>query len=115
MRLLVDEDIASNRLLRALARERIDVVPPVRGSTDDEVWDLAQGQAAALLTMNARDFVARARSRPDHAGLLLVSRGNEPGDMTADEIAAAVAAIREAYPDGVAGLTLSVNAFRLRR
>ena len=112
MRVLVDEDLASKTLLRELGKiDGIEVLPPERETGDDDVWSRAQARGAALLTMNAKDFVPRARLQPEHAGLLLVSRLNEPGDMSALQIVQAVLAIHEAYPDGVSHLTLSVNSF----
>lgn len=112
MRLLVDEDQASRTLLAALADiAGLEVLPPIRETSDDEVWQRAQREGAAVLTGNAKDFVPRARDALEHAGLLLVTRQNRPEDMTSTQIARAMTSIVEAYPEGVAGMTLVVNAF----
>jgi predicted nuclease of predicted toxin-antitoxin system len=112
VRLLVDEDQASKTLLSALGEiSSLEVLPPVRATSDDEVWQHAQRERAAILTGNAKDFVPRAREVPGHAGLLLVTRQNRPGDLTATQIASGVRAIVETYPDGVEGMTLAVNPF----
>jgi predicted nuclease of predicted toxin-antitoxin system len=112
VRVLVDEDVASHALLDALsAVPGLELLPPARASSDEEVWDRAQREAAAILTGNARDFVPYARRFAAHAGLLLVIRKNRPDDLTTSEIAPCVGKIAEAYPDGIAGMTLVVNAF----
>ena len=47
-----------------------------------------------------------------HHGLLLVYRDNDPTrDLRAADIAARVAAIVQAYPDGLQSLVLVVNKF----
>jgi predicted nuclease of predicted toxin-antitoxin system len=115
VRVLVDEDLASHALLDALsAIPDLEILPPERASSDQEVWDRAQRQAAAILTGNARDFVPYARRFEAHSGLLLVIRQNRPQDLTASDIARCVATIADAYPNGIAGMTLVVNAFAPR-
>lgn len=116
MKLIVDENLASRRLLRELASiTDLEVLPPEVESSDDAVWARALAEGAAILTGNAKDFVPRARQCPDHRGLLIVVRKNDPNDMTATEIATAIEAILTRYPAGIESLTLVVNAFRARR
>jgi hypothetical protein len=93
----------------------IAVVVAAVGLADEEVWALAQSEEAAILTGNVVDFLRLAVARPDHHGVLLVYRSNDPTrDLRAADIAAAVESIVNAYPDGFAGLTLVVNGFRER-
>jgi hypothetical protein len=109
---LVDEDVASRTLLGALsAIPGLEVLQPERAASDEEVWDRAQREAAAILTGNARDFVPYVRRSRPHSGLLLVVRRNRPDDLSASDIARGAAKIAEAYPDGIGGLTLVVNVF----
>lgn len=112
MRVLVDEDVASRALLEALAdAPNVDLLRPRRASRDEDVWDRAQAEGAAVLTGNARDFVPFARRSQTHTGLLLVSRQNLPSDLSSIDIARAVAAVAAAYPEGISGVTLVLNAF----
>ena len=112
MRLLVDEDLASRELLRRLESAfRGDVLRPERETSDDEVWRRAQAEHAAIVTGNVVEFLRLANERPTHHGLLLVYRRNDPRDLRASDIAAAVMAISERYPDGIADLILAVNDF----
>lgn len=110
--MLVDEDVASRALLKALAAApSLDVLTPERAASDEEVWDRAQAEGAAVLTGNARDFVPYVRRSETHAGLLLVSRQNLPSDLSSTDVARALGAVAAAYPDGIPGLTLVINAF----
>ncbi len=115
MRLLVDEDLASYELLARL-NEALpgDVLAPERETSDEEVWTRAQREGAAILTGNVVDFVRLAAEHPDHFGLLVVYRVNDPTkDLRARAIAARVAAIAARYPDGIRSLILAVNNFPL--
>jgi Domain of unknown function (DUF5615) len=111
----VDEDLASRELLR-----RLDdlfpgeIVVSARGSTDEAVWEHAQREAAAILTANVVDFIRLAEERPDHHGLLLVIRRNDPTkDLRAAGIATRVVSITGLYPDGLRRLALVVNSVPL--
>lgn len=116
MRILVDEDLASRALLSSLEDSTgLEPLPPRLEDSDADVWARAQEEQAAVLTGNARDFVRLARAHADHAGLLLVVRKNEPGDLAARHIVAALEAVADAYPGGIAGLTLVVNGFAPER
>jgi hypothetical protein len=113
VRLLIDEDSASKELVARLEGHSHQVVPPVRGVSDERCWDYAQGLAVPLLTMNAKHFIPLAENSGGHHGLLLVYRHNDPSrDMTAAMVATAVQRIDYAYPGGVLNLILSVNQFR---
>lgn len=116
MRILVDEDLGSDELLdRLRAIARLDVVTAARGSTDEEVWDLAQAEEAAILTGNVRDFLRLGGERPDHHGLLVVYRRNDASrDLKFVDIAGAVAVIVAEYPGSVAGQVVVVNAYAAR-
>ena len=113
MRLLVDEDVASRELLGRLEATLPGMIlAPERGVSDDDVWSRAQAEGAAILTANGVDFLRLAADRPQHHGLLLVFRVNDPTrDLRAIATAARVAAIVARYPEGLDGLTLVVNNF----
>lgn len=113
MRILVDEDLASRELItRLVAAFRGEILSPDRETSDEEVWQRALGGGAAILTGNVVDFLALARERPEHHGLLLVYRRNDPTtDLRAADVAAGVMAIASRYPDGIDGLILAVNHF----
>jgi hypothetical protein len=112
VRLYVDEDCASAQLIARLRQGGHEVLEPLRGEPDVRCWRHAQANAAAVLTMNARDFVALA-GRGEHHGLLLVYRENDPTrDMAAREIAAAVDRAADVYPGGITGQILTLNQFR---
>ena len=77
MRLLVDEDLASRELIaRLTAAFPGEVLLPDRESSDEEVWQRAQYEGAAIITGNVVDFLALARERPEHRGLLLFGRSS---------------------------------------
>ncbi len=112
MRILIDEDLASRELIR-----RLEAVMPggtlraAAGTSDEDVWRQAHDAGAVIVTGNVVDFVRLARERPDHHGLLLVYRRNDPADLRAAGIAAGVEAIAAAYPAGLDRLVLAVNDF----
>ena len=115
MRLLVDEDLGSRELLRRLDEALPGrILAPEREMSDEAVWTRAQGHGAAILTANVVDFLSLAAERPNHNGLLLVYRVNDPTkDLQAADIAARVAAILARYPDGLRSMILGVNNFPL--
>ena len=113
MRLYLDEDIASKELTSRLAAAGHEVTPPTRGESDSRCWYHAQEQGAAVVTMNAVDFVRLAEATEGHHGLLLVYRENDPTrDMSAASIAAAVARVAEASRDGLGDAIVGLNQFR---
>ena len=115
MRVLVDEELASGELLGRLeALLPGAVLTPERETSDEEVWRRAQHEQAAVLTGSIVDFLRLATEGPDHHGLLLVFRVNDPSrDLRAREIAARVTAIARHFPTGIAGMILAVNNFPL--
>lgn len=115
MKVLVDEDLGSHELLARL-REALpgEILAPVRDTSDEEVWARAQLAGAAILTGNVVDFLRLARERPDHGGLHLLRRANDPTrDLRAGDIAVRIARIAARFPDGIRSLTLVVNGFPL--
>ncbi len=113
MRLYLDEDVASRELTTRLVAAGHEVLAPLRGEPDERCWRHAQERRTAALTMNAVDFARLAKATPDHAGLLLVYRENDPThDLRAQAIVAAIERISETYPDGIVGMVLVVNHFR---
>ncbi len=60
MRLLLDENLASRELTARLAAAGHDVLPPALGSSDSMVWQRAQAEGAAVVTLNAVVFLALA-------------------------------------------------------
>ena len=112
MRIYVDEDTASGQLIARLRSAGHQVLEPLRGTPDARCWHHAQVEGAAVLTTNARDFVALAGTGAHH-GLLLVYRENDPTrDMTAKAIAAAVDRVAATYPGGISEQILTLNGFR---
>jgi hypothetical protein len=111
VRLLLDEDIASKELVNRL-RARHEIVPISRGESDAEVWQRAQAAVAVIVTMNARDFIALARTDPEHRGLLVVYRERErERDMTFEQIAAAIDRVADDGRD-LAGAIVVLNRHR---
>jgi hypothetical protein len=111
VRILVDEDLASRELIARL--EDVfpgNIIAPERSASDDEVWQRAQAERAAILTGNVVDFLRVAAHWPAHHGLLLVYRRNDPrADLRAADIVAGVIVIASRYPDGIPDLILAVN------
>jgi hypothetical protein len=113
VRLYLDEDVASRELTARLIAAGHEILPPLRGEPDARCWRHAQEQRATVLTLNAVDFARLAESTPDHHGLLLVYRENDPTqDLRAEAIVRAVARIGEIYPSGIVSTILAVNQFR---
>lgn len=93
IRLLLDENI-SPALVGALLAEGIDAAHvrdrALLGATDAEVLERAFVEDRVLVTKNVDDFVALARAREIHAGILLL----EDGFLLRDE---QLQAIRQSY------------------
>lgn len=95
MRILVDEDSQARAQLNALRGGGRDVVAVgelgKNGTTDPEVFDLAQSLARVLLTHNTEDFHELHRERPGHRGIMAVHRDADPRkNMNHSQIAMAV-------------------------
>ena len=94
LRLLIDACLSPAVVshLTKIVEDRVDAVhidrvaPP--GMSDDAILDLALRDRRAVVTANSRDFLALARRRPDHPGLILVDDQN-----TRDRQVAAIARI----------------------
>lgn len=105
MRVYLDDDLDSNALIALLQRAGHEVISPravgTEGAVDAEHLRYATEHALALLTANAKDFVAVHREwlkqqRPHH-GVLIVYRENNPTrDMSFEQIANAVTRVEQA-------------------
>jgi hypothetical protein len=87
VKLLLDEQI-SGRAAIPLRKQGHDVLATteeagLRGLSDPDLFELAQGQKRAVVTFNISDFVAIvrefARDGRAHRGLILVNQGRFPG------------------------------------
>lgn len=113
MRLLLDENLASKELIRRLSGAGHEVLPPILGASDDEVWARAQAEQAVVVTINAVDFRSLSTATEGHAGLMIVYREGDPRrDMTAAAVADAIGVVAETYPGGPGGMVLGLNSFR---
>jgi predicted nuclease of predicted toxin-antitoxin system len=89
LRLLVDACLSPAVVihLSTLFGARVDVVHVDRiarpGLSDEAVFDLAEREHRAVVTANIRDFLALARTRPNHSGLVLVDDQNTRERQTA--------------------------------
>lgn len=114
MRLCLDENLRSKELRRRLLAAGHELVEPDLGSSDPEVWAVAQAHRAAVLTGNAVDFVPLAEASVEHAGLLLVYRESDRRrDMTAADVVTALGRVEAAYAGVIHGQIVVLN--RLRR
>lgn len=114
MKLLVDEDLASRELIRRLREEFGDanVLAPEYGVADEQVWQRAQTERAAILTGNVVDFLRLAERHPDHHGLLLVYRSNDRAkDLRARDVADAVMAAGHSYANDLNRKIVVLNDF----
>lgn len=113
MRLYVDEDLASKELINRLGRAGHDALTLAKGLADEGVWSVAQQHGAAVLTMNASDFIALASSEGAHAGLLVVfAEGDATRDMKPADIAEAIDRIDKRHPAGLRDMVIVVNQHR---
>jgi predicted nuclease of predicted toxin-antitoxin system len=115
VRLLLDENRASRRLVDLLRRDGHEVQSALHaagaGAHDAAIFSTAKAARRAIITMNCGDFVALASKDSDHAGLLLVYQNADLRDMTIDEIARAVRNVANLY-SSIAGMILNLNEFR---
>ncbi len=105
MKLLLDEQI-SGRVAGRLRKKGHDVLatteePALRGLSDSDLFELAQGQQRAVVTYNRADFEAIIREYAEvgreHHGLVIVHPTRFPGSDFA-RIAKALAKLLDA-PD----------------
>lgn len=102
MKLLVDEDTQSKRLLRQLEQAGHDVQSVnslgQNGMTDDEVFALAQQHQRVILTHNCGDFQQICQREKTHCGVVGIFR--ERVNKFADAaIIAALQKLEDAIPD----------------
>lgn len=98
LRLLLDEDIKSKRLVRLLreADHNVATTADLRldGHTDTEVLAGAVRENRIVLTYNCDDFRTLHEATGDHAGILLVYQ--EPGkSLSHEEIVMAISNLEE--------------------
>ncbi len=106
MKLLLDEQI-SGRVAERLRTRGHDVIAvaeraALRGSSDIEVFDLAQAEDRVVVTYNRDDFLQIAREigarNASHAGLVIVHPRRLPNNELARLAAALDSLIRELRP-----------------
>lgn len=113
MRLLVDEDLASDELMARLRRAGHHVETPEKGVLDPFVWRHAQEAGLAVVTGNPDDFLALATRTPRHHGVLLVYGERDPvTQMRAAEISGAIDLVRETLGDDLTGEHVVLNEWR---
>lgn len=116
MRLLVDEDTASDELMSRLKKAGHDVEETTKGLLDAAVWAYAQREARILVTGNPDDLIVLADRTPDHHGLLSHYGDRDPvKQMRAAELAAAIEHVREVYGETLRGTRLNLNEWRRPR
>jgi len=113
VRLLVDEDLASDELMARLRTAGHHVETTEKGVLDAAVWRYAQETELTVLTGNAGDFMAEAQRTPDHHGLLVVYGERDPVKrMRAADIAGAVEHVREVCGEVLRGARLALDEWR---
>ena len=95
LRLLLDEDAQSDRLLRALQTEGHDVASVntlgLRTRTDPVILKSAQTETRILITYNAADFRVFHAESPSHCGIIIICRDADPAkDMSIPDISRAL-------------------------
>ncbi|MGH2378993.1 MAG: DUF5615 family PIN-like protein [Candidatus Limnocylindria bacterium] len=116
MRLLVDEDTASDDLMSRLRKAGHHVERTLTGTLDSAVWTYAQEAERIVVTGNADDFIPLAERTLDHHGLLTHYGERDPvQQMRANDIATAIENIRDVYGDRLRGVRLTLNEWRRSR
>lgn len=95
MRILVDEDSQARSQLNILRGDGHDVVAvgelDRNGTSDPEIFELAQLLERVLLTHNTEDFHELHRDRPGHRGIMAIFRDADPRkNLNHVQVAAAV-------------------------
>jgi predicted nuclease of predicted toxin-antitoxin system len=113
---LVDEDSQARAQPNPLRADGQDVVAigelEKNGTSDPEVFDLAQSLERVLLTHNAKDFHALHREKPGHHGIIAVYRDADPRrNMNHAHIAAAIRRL-ETLRETIAGDFHVLNHWR---
>ena len=113
------DDCAYSRRLCQLLREAghdvqtpADVTPPLLGADDAVHMAHARTAGRAILTLNARDFLALHDQDAAHAGILVVYQDNDPTkDIRYADIVRAIANLERSVPQ-VAGGFWILNLYR---
>jgi len=121
MRIYLDDDLDSNRLIGLLKSEGHAEVSPrevgMRGATDLKHLQYASRNGLVLLTANVSDFLALHRewikAKLAHSGILVVYRENNPvKDLTVGQISKAVTEIERADLP-LLGALYNLNSWRI--
>ena len=113
MRLLVDEDIASDELMARLRKAGHHAESPEKGGLDAAVWERAQAAQLIVVTGNPDDFIALAERQPGHHGLLVVYGERDPiKQMRAADIAEGIEYVRQVRGETLHGARLVLNEWR---
>jgi predicted nuclease of predicted toxin-antitoxin system len=101
LRLLLDEDSQSRRLIQLLREQGHDILTVGEagraGASDPEVMRLAAATDRILLTRNCADFLDLHRENPEHRGILCVfQEADRIKSMSWPEIARALKNLEEA-------------------
>ncbi len=112
MKLLVDEDTQSDRLLAMLRAAGHDVLSVAElgknGAADTEIFGLAQQLKRVVLTHNVADFQVLAE-KATHEGLLVIHRGNDfAKNMSREAVVRAISTL-EGSGVPIAGQIHSLN------
>jgi predicted nuclease of predicted toxin-antitoxin system len=101
LRLLLDEDSQSKRLVSVLRKAGHEVLTineiGLAGSSDDVVLKYARAKNRILLTHNCDDFEALHEANSTHSGILAIYRSsNRSKNMTFEDIVHAIANLESA-------------------
>lgn len=116
LKLLVDEDSQSRRLVRLLREAGHDVLTAneagLQGAVDPAVLERAWAEDRILLTSNVHDFRLLHEENLDHRSILAICHDSDPAkDMSHAEIVAAIGNLEAAGID-LAGSFHVLNAWR---
>ena len=112
MKLLLDEQISGKvaERLRERGHDAIAVAadPAMRGFSDSDLFEAAQGQSRAVVTYNRADFEAIVReyaaANREHHGLVIVHPVRFPSQGLS-RLAKALAALADTFPPGRSFIT----------
>jgi Domain of unknown function (DUF5615) len=105
VKLLLDEQISGKVAVSLQGHDVLAVTdePALRGLSDPDLFELAQGQERAVVTFNIPDFIALvhvfAQEGRSHRGLILVNQGRFPSNDFG-RLAAALDALLAEPPRG---------------
>lgn len=115
MRLLLDENCSSRRLLARLraAGHTVETVIDALGSgtTDAAVFDYATRKKFAIVTKDVDDFRSVAAGRKRHSGLLLIYEETARHSPSYEALVRAICNVAAIYPR-IDGLMISLNEFQ---